>query len=179
MLGIHQRRILDPAPALSSWSEHPDSPILLVDDFVGSGNQTIVTWRRHYSSASTAPDSFAVAAERGANIFYLPLIATTRGLEEIKRKCTGLKVYPAHVLDERYSLTAPNSILWPDPLKPDAVTFLFEASRRAGIIGNCEYGWQGFHNFALPLAFSHSVPDATLPLFFWDQNGWTPLISKA
>ena len=178
VLGIHQGRIFDPAPALSSWSEHPDSAILLVDDFVGSGDQAIATWKRHYPSASAAPDSFAAAAQRGAAIYYLPLIATQYGLNEIEKKCTGLKVYPAHVLDERYSLIAPNSILWPDALKLSAVPFLFEASKRAGIVDNYKYGWQGFRNLALPLAFSHSVPDATLPLFFWNQNGWIPLISR-
>ena len=127
VLGIHQRRIFDPAPALFSWSEHPDSAILLVDDFVGSGSQTIATWQRHYPSASAAPDSFAAAAERGADIFYLPLIATKYGLAEIEKKCTGLKVYPAHILDERYSLIAPNSILWPDVLKTGAVPISFRS----------------------------------------------------
>ena len=178
LLGIHQERIFDPGPALSSWSEHPDSAILLVDDFVGSGSQMITTWQRRYPSASATADSFAAAAERGAAIFYLPLIATTYGLTAIERECTGLKVYPAHVLDDRYSLIAPNSILWPDALKPGAVPFLFEASKRAGIVDNCDHGWRGFCNLALPLAFSHSVPDATLPLFFWKQNGWIPLISR-
>ena len=94
VLGIHQERIFDPGPALSSWSEHPDSAILLVDDFVGSGSQMISTWQRRYPTASATADSFAAAAKRGAAIFYLPLIATTYGLTAIERECTGLKVYP-------------------------------------------------------------------------------------
>jgi hypothetical protein len=38
--------------------------------------------------------------------------------------------------------------------------------------------WQGFHCLGLSLAFYDSVPDATLPIFYWEENGWNPLIKK-
>jgi hypothetical protein len=38
--------------------------------------------------------------------------------------------------------------------------------------------WQGFHKLGLALAFQHCVPDATLPLFYWEHNEWHPLIRR-
>ena len=64
------------------------------------------------------------------------------------------------------------------PWKPGAHEFLFEASRRAGIVDELGSNWAGFENLALPLAFFHCVPDATLPLYFWERNGWSPLIRR-
>ena len=169
---------MEPARALAHLSKNPDSPLMLVDDFVGSGNQMIETWQRSYRLTTEYSHSFADAAQRGADIFYVPIIATKSGLTEIENRCIGFEVRPAHILDERYSLISPHSILWPNDLKPGASSFLFNASRRAGIVDEYEHGWKGFHDLALALAFYHSVPDATLPLFFWAKNGWAPLISR-
>lgn len=178
ILGIDEGHIVEPAHALAYLSENPDSSLMLVDDFVGSGNQMIETWQRSYRLTGEHSHSFAAAARRGADIFYVPIIATKNGLTAIENRCIGSKVRPAHILDERYSLISPYSILWPDTLKPEASPFLFNASRRAGIVDEYEHGWKGFHDLALALAFHHSVPDATLPLFFWEKNGWAPLISR-
>lgn len=176
VLGIPERHIVEPSDALAILSQTPHTPVLLVDDFVGSGNQLVATWQRPHLSTSL---TFHASAQREANIFYVPIIATKSGLATITTHCPGLKIFPAHVLDERYSLTSSSSIFWPDTLRPDALSFLFEASQRAGIVDGYQYGWRGFHDLALPLAFYHCVPDATLPLFFWDQRGWMPLIRRA
>ena len=87
-------------------------------------------------------------------------------------------MWPAHVLDDEYSLISERSRLWPATLEAGAHEFLFEASRRAGIVDELGSNWAGFENLALPLAFFHCVPDATLPLYFWERNGWSPLIRR-
>lgn len=179
VLGIDEKQITEPKQAISALLQKPGSSVIIVDDFVGSGNQMIETWHRSYGSTVGQPDTFAGATvQNGASVYFVPIVATQHGLEEIESKCSGLKISPAHVLDDRYSLTAPDSVLWPDDLKPHASSFLLNASRRAGIVDEPGWSWRGFHDLALALAFSHSVPDATLPLFFWNKNGWMPLISR-
>ena len=178
VLGIDQRRIVEPVQALAERLRKPECPILFVDDFVGSGRQMKVTWHRQYPSGNGRTHTFATKSEDGADIFYVPIVSTAYGLEALASCCPDLKVHPVHILDARYSLANPDSILWPDALRPDASNFLLEASRRAGILDELEEGWMGFHNLALALAFSHSVPDATLPLYFWDRPGWAPLIRR-
>ena len=178
VLGIPEERIVDPERALAFLSTNPNQSVMLLDDFVGSGNQMIDTWHRPYGTTPGHTATFADIARSGPNLCFVPIIATQYGLTRIQSQCPGLTVCPAHVLDDRYSLTASDSILWPDALKSGALSFIFETSKRAGIVDDYKYGWEGFHNLALGLALSGSVPDATLPLFFWDKNGWAPLISK-
>lgn len=80
---------------------------------------------------------------------------------------------PAHFLSDRYSALSDESIVWPDHLRPTAYDFLQNASNRAGIIS-----WAGYQDQALTLAFEHGIPDATLPIYYHEENGWTPLIKR-
>ena len=175
---LGETQIDGPAPTLSAWLRHNTTPILLLDDFVGSGNQMRATWEREYSVDDGMTYSFAMASSAGADIRYLPLIATTRGMDRLNAHCPGLSVMPVHLLDQRYSLISGDSILWPPSLKGGAMRFLRRASERAGICQRLGADWCGFHDLALPLAFYHSVPDATLPLYFWEEEGWRPLIRR-
>ncbi|MBN1458867.1 MAG: hypothetical protein JXA57_04975 [Armatimonadetes bacterium] len=179
VLGIDQTQIVNPGEALSTVRRDPTLVVLFVDDFVGSGNQMESTWTRRYASNGSGEASFAQLAGSGSGTFYyVPVVATTTGMTMLKAACASLRVRPAHTLDKAYSLTHPDCFLWPDSLRPTARDALYEMSRRAGITGNCEYGWEGFHSLALPLGFWHCVPDATLPLFFWDLGSWAPLLRR-
>ena len=151
ILGINEERITEPKHALAALLRNPHSSLILLDDFVGSGNQMIETWHRPYILRAGQMETLATVAQNTPSVYFVPIIATKYGLGRIRDECPGLDVRPAHVLDEQYSLTAANSILWPDLLKPDAPSFLLGASRRAGIIDEYEYGWKGFHDLALGL----------------------------
>ena len=157
------------------YSKDP-RPVLLVDDFVGSGQQTTICWHRQYSTGPVSGGSFSTAPAHREGVYYIPPITTHDGLVKITADCPGLTMLPAHVLGEDYSLTSPKCRLWPDGLKADASRFLKDVSQRAGIVDELGPNWDGFGNLALPLAFYHCVPDATLPLYYWDRNGWTPLV---
>ena len=108
----------------------------------------------------------------------MPLVATQSGLAALREHCPDLTVRPANSIDSRYSLLSADSVLWPDDLRHDAIDVIYNASRRAGIVDNYTYGWKGFHDLALAIAFEHSIPDATLPLIYWEQDGWNPLRRK-
>jgi len=176
VLGIPEEQIVDPASALEKLLDEPSTPIMFVDDFVGSGNQIIATWRRQY--AITAGSHSFAQLPNDSHVIYVPVITTRSGLDAVNAECTGLRVRPTHCIDDEYSLVAPTSVLWPDRLRSTAPDVLYTASVRAGIVDNYEYGWKGFHDLGLALAFEHSVPDATLPLIFWDQNDWRPLLRR-
>ena len=178
VLNIGEVHILEPQRALSYLIRNPRSCIIFVDDFVGSGKQMTVEWCRRHMLDVGYESSFYDACTQETFVVYLPLVATRVGLEHIRARCRGLQVYPVHSIDSSYSLTSPDSILWPDSLKSSAAEVLFDASDRAGIVEKHAHGWQGFHDLALAIAFAHSVPDATLPLIFWEQDGWTPLIRR-
>lgn len=175
VLGISEDQIKAPSEALKLMMNDPHRAVIFVDDFVGSGNQIIDTWNRQYTVKSGGIHSFSSTATPRNRIFYIPIIATSYGLSRLRSSCDNLKTYPVHELNDDYSLISPKSVLWPDHLKLHAVEFLFNASERAGITSDHTMNWRGFHNLGLSVAFEHSVPDATIPLFWWNRNGWLPL----
>ena len=179
VLGIEQSKIVDPGTALNILSIDHNARILFVDDFIGSGRQIINTWHQLHKLEDGTVSSFALIPKARDNILYTPLIATQYGVTKAKRRCPGLSIFPTHTLSEEYSLTSASSMLWPTSLREGAPQFLLEASKRAGIVNAPDVRWDGFHGLALPIAFSHGVPDATLPLYWWDSDEWNPLISRS
>jgi hypothetical protein len=180
VLGIQQGRIMDPSGTVRRLMTKP-GPVLFVDDFVGSGSQFLSTWKRQIEVSPGTEVSFErLATLRNTEFYYCPLICTQYGHGNLERLCPEVHVNPAHLLSERYSALAPDSFIWPSHLRSTAVDFLGRASRRAGIPdsdGNVN-DWRGFHKLGLALALGDSVPDATLPIFYWEENGWKPLIRR-
>lgn len=179
LLDIPEARILRPAQALGQLISAA-TPIIFVDDFVGSGNQFIETWARPYGHdvAAQAVSFKSVAQIRGGDFYYCPLICTEYGAERIRATCPEVHLMPAYVISARDGALHAESRLWPRELLPLARQFIESASQRAGIPPAGTSGWQGFHALGLALGFAHSVPDATLPLFYWEAQGWRPLIRR-
>lgn len=182
VLQIPEERILGPTDALERLLSGAPRPVIFVDDFVGSGKQFIQTWRRPINTVGRARTSFERIAPliRGARFFYCPLICTEIGYQRIRDTCPEVVLNPAHILSRRYSALDPDSIIWPEDLKPTAVEFIRRASARAGIPdkNGGVNDWRGFNKLGLALAIGDSVPDATMPIFYWEQNGWKPLIRR-
>ena len=171
VLGLSEDHLLEPQLAVQ-MAQQNGRPLVLVDDFVGTGQQMITMW---YSLR------LDVAAQAGVPIFYAPALATTYGCKAIVECCDGLTLSPGQIIPEEYSATAENSILWPKNRAQECLDIVKHASMRAGIPdtdGKSEDDWQGFHKLGLALAMHGSVPDATLPLFRWEGNGWNPLIKR-
>ena len=154
--------------------------MIFVDDLVGSGNQFIVTWYREYR---TRYESFAALAPvSSAKFYYCPAFCTQLGLKRINDACPKVNVSPGVFIPDNYGALAPNSVVWPSRLRSTAEEFLRSASSRAGIPdtgGTKPDDWRGFASLGLTIAFENSVPDATLPIIYWQRNGWRPLIRRA
>jgi hypothetical protein len=182
LLGVQEHRILDPPQALHCLGSGRTKLLILVDDFMGTGLQLLENWTRIIPTPS-GPRSLARLAEEEdtSAIAYIPLFSTQAALDLVAREAPDLTVRSAHILTSQDSAIAPDSRIWPEDLRATALEFLEAASRRAGIpdLDGQEGDWRGFHRLALTLAFEHGVPDATLPIFKWNRNGWHPLIKSA
>ena len=171
ILGLSEDHLLEPHEA-ASMAKLNGRPLVLVDDFVGTGQQMITMWKSLGLEA---------VAKAGVPILYAPALATTYGHEAILKQCKGLKLSPGQLIPPEYSATANDSILWPAGRAEEWLEVVRRASMRAGIPdtgGQSVDDWQGFHRLGLALAMHGSVPDATLALFRWEGNGWTPLIQR-
>lgn len=177
LLDIPEERILSPGDTLRHLILNGSSPVVFVDDFVGSGNQFSDTWNRLEVIPGIGSLSFALLSNLllDAEFFYCPLIATEKGFKRLRKEFPDLRLHPTHVLSTKYSAFAADSVIWPKALQSTASAFLEAASLRAGVEKD---EIAGFHDLGLTLAFAHGVPDATLPLFYSEKNGWKRLVKR-
>jgi hypothetical protein len=177
LLGIPKGRILEQADAIAAVRAGRASKVVFVDDFVGTGNQLIDTFGRAYEIGGEKL-SFKSLADAGiGTYYYCPIAATARGTERIRRDVPQLQISAGHILPDRYSALHPESLIWPEHLRGGSREFIYKASVRAGIpdaASKTEH-WEGFGQLGLALGFAHGTPDATLPIIWWAENGWTPL----
>ncbi len=179
-LGFDEGQILTNEEVLRVLLSGNPRPVVFVDDFAGSGNQFIRMWKRQHQIGALSQMSFAryAANQRGGFFAYCPALSTQYGANNIGKDCPEVIISPGNILTPQYSAIASDSIIWPKHLRPGAVDFLRKASARAGILesnGSTD-DWRGFHKLGLCIAFAHGMPDASLPLFKWQQNGWRPLV---
>jgi hypothetical protein len=179
-LGFAEEQIVSNERALQHVLANARRIVVFVDDFVGSGNQFVATWTRSHNFGRHDSISFARFAQHQphAQFFYCPAFCTELGLKVIQAACPQVHVKFGNLIDQRYSAIDPFSIVWPPALRATAVDFLRSSSARAGIpdTNGGPDDWRGFNKLALSIAFAHGVPDATLPIFSWDKNGWKHLL---
>lgn len=179
-IGIDQGQLFEPREVVARLLGGYSGPVIFVDDFVGSGEQFLKSWEREYPHAGGVVSFSAAAASSSASFYYCNAMTTEYGRERLSRHVPGVRVSAGNIIPTRYSLAHPNSLLWPEALRADGIQFVEEVGKRLGFAANDggEGDWRGFHKLGLGLAFQHSVPDANLPLFYTDSNGWTPLVQR-
>jgi hypothetical protein len=184
-LEIPENRIYTPESAARLVKLGQVNRVVFVDDFVGSGDQFIKTWKRSLTVGGERLSFQSLSAAttlqaRDTEFYYCPLICTKFGAGEIASECPDVEIVAAHTLDPRQSALSPESFIWREDMALSGPTFVRKASERAGIPNlSGEVGcWSGYHALGLALAFDHGWPDATLPIFYHDKNGWLPLLKR-
>lgn len=183
-LGVQEEQLLSPAKALDQLKATPRGNVIFVDDFVGSGEQFENTWRKIHQLSDLGAASFkslvATIGSGAVGFYYCPLICTDVGRDYIARKCPLVKLVPAHALPETYSALSSSSVIWREDMKVEGPLFVERASVKAGIPfrDGQEGCWMGYRKLGLALAFEHGWPDAVLPIFTHQKNGWKPLLKK-
>lgn len=181
ILEFPESRILGPTAALEYLLTKGSRPVLFVDDFLGTGRQFVTTWRRQYEINGETWSFETAQQAKPFSAYYLPLIAAKRGMDILKQHCPNVLCLPAHALPDEYSALHPDSFIWPAKARKSGQQMIREASIRADIPdtnGQADDDWQGFGKLGLCVAFEHGLPDATLPLFYWEKNGWKPLVRR-
>ncbi|MBB6135848.1 hypothetical protein HD842_004025 [Massilia aurea] len=184
VLGLQPSQILSPSKALERLRDRPRGNVVFVGDFVGTGEQFEEMWNKIYTLEDYSYASFnsltSSASAIETEFFYCPLIATEIGRDYIKKECPLVKLVPAHLLPENYSVLSNSSTIWRDDMCQDGPKFIATVSERAGLSDldgrlGC---WKGYGKLGLALAFAHGWPDAILPIFTLDDGKWTPLLKK-
>jgi hypothetical protein len=181
VLGVPEQRIIDyrEIPNVLTRITKP-TPVIFVDDFVGSGAQCDKAWNINKLNGMTLKE----ISDNSDHIFvYAPLIMNEIGYKRIKSKCASLVLSATHVLGSEYNLFNSNCICWNRDLDlyNAGVKLILKKSNELGIPstrGNLTYDEKGFLEQGLALSFAHGTPDAVPAFFYWCHENWTPLFQK-
>ena len=155
--------------------ELKDGYLIFLDDFIGSGIQIYecLMYDLHH------PPILKFCRDHNIKMVYCPLVATSKGIANVQKYVPDIEIVPVHILNEKYNIFAPGSLCWDGKDQQRGIEMIECISKRLGIPMNDEnddFYWKGFCSLGLALGFEHSVPDATIPLFRWNRNGWKPLV---
>lgn len=158
-------------------------PIVFLDDFIGSGDQMLFTWEQDAGPL----ESFKSLSEKNfLNVSYLSLVSTSKAHERLREKIPSLRLVYSHLADRTYSVyNLSNNPIRPDIENiPEKINDLLEKyypklnlPQYLTTVPERKFGYkeQGFL-----IAFDHSIPDASLPLFWATAStNWTPLVRRA
>lgn len=176
VLGIPESRIVGHADALKEAES--GRPVVFLDDFVGSGDQFLHTWKRETNGLS-----FRKAHQQSGFVAtYVAMMTTLKGMQAIHAKVPSVAISSAHIVETSstvhgYTTTDPRLAERVDTLLKKYSTRLTPSE--SYIAENEAYRVHGYKKHGLMFAFEHSVPDATLPIY-WSSgtNNWEPLIER-
>lgn len=176
-LHIDDKYVYDTDKALSH--AYRGGTVIFVDDFVGSGDQFITTWKCAGSGNLSFKDAHT---KSGFLAIYVTLVVTDFGLANIQSEVPNVSVCATHIISEKSTI---RGILAENPGMALAVEELLEKysirlTPSEPYMMSSDYLKYGYKKRGLLLGFDHSVPDATLPIF-WSQgsNNWEPLIERS
>lgn len=179
LLGIDEKRLMQPADALTRIADGSRDPVMFVDDFVGSGEQFLTTWRRNHHLHGAYVSFASLSGQFGAS--YCNVFATAYGRWRLRLEAPSVALASGNVIPSDHSFATLHSAMWPKGSVIEGARLARRIGRNLGFIrtDGGESDWRGFHRLGLGIAMQDSTPDANLPLFFSDSGGWTPLVRRA
>lgn len=160
--------------------------IVFVDDMVGTGSQMHATWHREYGNDD--PKSFRHAYSRvQRDCYYVCLASCSSGRSAIS-SLSGIDLVSAHDLDDRDHFHSAIARIPDHPagsrLQPAVDSLLAKYATQLTFVNSYmrryDYPIRGFGSLGLTLGFHHSIPDATLPIYWANGTGsWTPMSRRA
>lgn len=175
VLGVGEAQIFEPAKAVELLATHPGVPLVMIDDFAGSGDQFLKTWDRVYPTSRGDLSLASLSGSQRLDAYYVVPVITWMASQRVSNRAPAVQICSGHVLSSRYSVTDPRSVVMPAALRSQVAQVVRAASARAGVDPRVAFGYR---DLALALAFSHSVPDATLPLFWQESDSWKALVPR-
>ena len=147
------------------------APLLIfIDDFLGTGDQFGEVYRVITGSNTERPLAI-----------YAPLVAYRKGADDLQRQFPELRIVAAEWLEESHRIFSAESKFFDDgensPESAEAFYLQFIRSKnwKEGYLRGMPLG---FKNCGLSYAFDHGSPDATLPIFWDEQDGFYHLFFR-
>lgn len=141
-----------------------ETPVVFLDDFIGTGRQATEVWQH-------AADLDLLCRDRSRMYIFAAAVGTESGITFVQ-KHTGFHVLVAEVLPRSVSvLSRPCSLFSTEVERVAAVRVL----ERYGEALYPEHPL-GYKGSASLVGFFYSTPNNTLPIFWATTDGWIPLL---
>ena len=177
---LDDNRFVDFESALQ-WAAQ-GRPIIFVDDFLGSGQQLIKTWRR-WSDRIPRQSFAAIHARAHLPAACIAMVATETARRNVNSAGLPIELITTHTLEEAYGaqhLEAPSLTPPFAQFQESLRTFLDRHAPTLTLPPFLTTGDQslyGFHTLGLLFSFERKPPDATLPVFWAPgPQGWICLV---
>ena len=168
-LKANEQQIVELEDAVHACAQ--GKPIVLLDDFSGSGNQLLGTLRTPLSGGKSI---FDMVQRHSAVVCCITAVMTDCAISRLRHSAPGVQVAPGYVMPlSDYSL---NSLL-PESEHPDVHRLLARFAPRLRIDGLDPI--LGFQELGLLLGVDDRIPDASLPILWAEgHSNWTPLMAR-
>ena len=170
-IGIPEHQVIDINDCKKDLSLFTN--LIILDDFVGSGRQIFDFW--NYTTIMINKKSFIINTLPlffpNLQIEYLCLVCTEEGYTDFHSRNTnvGLRITCCEKLTTKFKVFGSNSIYFDRNELDYGKDVLANLCRRSGI------SLLGYQGYDYAIAFHHSIPDTSLPLFFKEKDDWKPL----
>lgn len=175
VLNVEEARIKATGDALRAAAS--GTPVVFVDDFIGSGDQFLTTWQ----DSSTGTSFEIIQSQIPFPAIYISLVGTAYGISNISNQAPSVAVCVTHKIDDRgtlWGLKSSNPVLY-NNIDLLLKKYQSRLTPHESYMHQFDYLTYGYKNRGLFFAFEHSVPDATLPIFWCrGTNNWEPLIER-
>lgn len=174
---VDEQQVIRADEILACIDEKSCKRFLIVDDFMGTGEQLKDFWNEPFSWLRVNGKDMSLAqisAEHTDISFdYLVLVATDPGLKYVKNRVPGLTVFFCEKLSQEYRIFGDDSIFFETLDDKQACTrYLENLCQQKGI------HFTGYQGLDFAVAFNHGAPDSCLPLFWENNANWTPLFKR-
>lgn len=147
--------------------------IIIIDDFIGTGKQILDFWNYNNIKVDGVDMRLNQLKQKYPNveIEYLCLVCTDEGITNFhaENMGTGLRITCCERLTNKFKVFSSNSIYF-DKSEVDACKDVLEK-----ICFTNDIDFLGYQGLDYAIAFHHSTPDTSLPLFFKQKQNWQPL----
>lgn len=174
---IHQAQVIRPDQITTCIVKRSCKRFLLVDDFLGSGDQLDAFWNEPALEDDESGQRASLASVAASNVDvsfdYVALVATSYGLAIANKLPSRPKIHFCEELSNEYRVLDSDSIFFANQDERDACeAYLASLAACRGINA------RGYKGLDYAVAFHHGTPDTCLPIFWQESEAWTPLFQR-
>ena len=165
-LDVGEERIHELGDAIAVCAD--GHPLVLLDDFSGTGNQILNTLTAKDASGRTL---LHLLTDSDATVCCITAVMTSNAYNRLRKRAPNLYIFPGYMAPEgEYGLDA----LLPKDRFPNVHALLSDIAPRLSAPGVDLV--RGLNSLALLLGVHDRIPDASLPILWASGNdGWIPL----